>query len=148
MPKYTIKALEKLNHPTPRKPTHSTHRWVTKIYGAKQIFYPQDDDTPTLSPQEAKRIEKVVGLFLYYTRGVDNIIHPAINEISITQSNSPEMTQKKSNKLLDYLHTHLNAKIRYFASSMQIYIDSDAAYLVAPKAKNRVAGYVYLSEKP
>ena len=30
---------------------------------------------------------------------------------------------------------------------MQLLLDSDAAYLVAPKAKSRVAGYFYLSTK-
>ena len=49
--------------------------------------------------------------------------------------------------LLDYLHTHPNAKIRYHASDMQLHIDSDAAYLVAPKEKSRVAGYFYLSNR-
>ena len=43
--------------------------------------------------------------------------------------------------LMDYLHTHPDAKTRYHASDMQLYIDSDAAYLVAPKAKSRIAGY-------
>ena len=30
---------------------------------------------------------------------------------------------------------------------MQLYVDSDTAYLVVPKAKSRIAGYFYLSEK-
>ena len=38
-------------------------------------------------------------------------------------------------------------KLRYYASDMQLHVDSDAAYLVAPKAKSRVAGYFYLSNK-
>ena len=49
--------------------------------------------------------------------------------------------------LLNYLYTHPNTKIRYHASDMQLYIDSDAAYLVAPNAKSRIAGYFYLSDK-
>ena len=43
--------------------------------------------------------------------------------------------------LLDYLHTYPNAKVRFFASDMKLQIDSDAAYLVAPKAKSRIAGF-------
>ena len=49
--------------------------------------------------------------------------------------------------LLDYLHTHPNAKIRFYASDMILYVDSDAAYLVAEKAKSRIAGYYYCSNK-
>ena len=48
--------------------------------------------------------------------------------------------------LLNYLNTYPNAKIRFYASNMKLYIDSDAAYLIAPKAKSRIAGYYYLSD--
>ena len=49
---------------------------------------------------------------------------------------------------MDFVATHPNAYIRYYASDMVLHIDSDAAYLVAPKAKSRVAGYFYLSDHP
>ncbi len=47
--------------------------------------------------------------------------------------------------LMYYLHTHPQAKSRYTTSDMQLYVDSDAAYLVAPKEKSRISGYFYLS---
>ena len=47
--------------------------------------------------------------------------------------------------LLDYLNTYSKAKIRFYASDMKLFVDSDAAYLVAPKAKSRISGYYYLS---
>ena len=43
--------------------------------------------------------------------------------------------------LLDYLNTHPNAKTRFYASDMVLNVDSDAAYLIAEKAKSRIAGY-------
>ena len=48
--------------------------------------------------------------------------------------------------LMDYLYTHPNATLRYHKSGMQLHIDSDAAYLVAPKAKSRIAGYFHLGD--
>ena len=48
---------------------------------------------------------------------------------------------------MDYLHTHPDTKLRYNKSDMQLHIDSDVAYLVAPKAKSRVAGCFYFSNK-
>ena len=45
---------------------------------------------------------------------------------------------------MDHLATHPTAKIRYYASGMQLYIESDAAYLVCLGAKSRVAGYFYM----
>ena len=49
---------------------------------------------------------------------------------------------------MDYLATYPNAYIRYYASDMVLNIDSDAAYLVAPKARSRVAGYYHLTNNP
>ena len=47
--------------------------------------------------------------------------------------------------ILDCLNTYPHAKIGFFASDMKLYIDSDAAYPVAPKAKSSIAGFYYLS---
>ena len=48
-------------------------------------------------------------------------------------------------QLLDYAATRPDAKIRFYASDMILYVDSDAAYLVLPNAKTRADGYYYLS---
>ena len=50
--------------------------------------------------------------------------------------------------LLDYLSCHSEAKLRFYASDMLLYVDSDAAYLIAPHAKSRIAGYYYLGDQP
>ena len=47
---------------------------------------------------------------------------------------------------MDYVHTLLNTYIRYYVSDMILHIDSDAAYLVAPKTRSRVARYLHLSD--
>ena len=44
---------------------------------------------------------------------------------------------------MDYLHTYPDAKLRYTKSDMQLHIDSDAASLVAPKAKSRVVDFLF-----
>ena len=49
---------------------------------------------------------------------------------------------------MDYVYTYPNAFIRYYASDMVLHIDSDAAYLVAPKARSRVAGYFQMGNHP
>ena len=45
---------------------------------------------------------------------------------------------------MDYLHTHPDAVVRFHASDMILYIESDAAYLVLPKARSCVARIFYL----
>ena len=78
---------------------------------------------------------------------MDPTILPAINEIGYAQAKPTENTRAKCNQLLDYLATHPQATLRFYKSNMQLYIDSDAAYLVAPGAKSRIAGYFYCGNK-
>ena len=46
---------------------------------------------------------------------------------------------------MDYLHTHPNAVVRFHASDIILYIESDAAYLVLTQARSRVSSIFYLS---
>ena len=100
------------------------------------------------SKSDIKRCQQVVGTFLFYERAVDPILLPALNTLAETQANPSPETMKNINQFLDFVATNPNTKIRYKASDMQLWIDSDAAYLVAPNARSRTAGYFYLSEQP
>ena len=48
-------------------------------------------------------------------------------------------------KLMDYFHTNPDVVIRFHASVMIIYIESDAVYLVLPQASSHVASIFYFS---
>ena len=54
----------------------------------------------------------------------------------------------KAQQLMDYVATYPDTYIRFYASDMILNIDSDAAYLVAPKSRSRVAGYFHLASIP
>ena len=47
---------------------------------------------------------------------------------------------------MDYVVTYPKAYIRYYASEMILNIDSNAVYIIAPKARSRVAGYYHLTK--
>lgn len=83
---------------------------------------------------------------MYYGRAIDNTILPVLNVISASQAAPTENTNDKIIMLLDYLCTYPNAKIRYTMSDMMLHIDSDAVFLVAPKALSRVAGFYYCGD--
>jgi hypothetical protein len=70
---------------------------------------------------------------------------PALNDISRQQARPTQQTQKRVNHLLNYWSSNPDITIRYYASDMILHIDTDAAYLVMPNAKSRIAGYYYLS---
>ena len=147
MPFYVQKALTKLNHIPSSTPQHEPRRWVPITYGKKIQNTQVEDTSPLLQPDEIQHIQRIVGSFLCYARAIENKIHPALNSLGIQQAAPTEQTRNDENMLMDYLHTHSDAKIRYHKSDMQLHIDSDAAYLVASKAKSRVSGYFYISNK-
>ena len=49
---------------------------------------------------------------------------------------------------MDYMWTHPDAKIRYYASDMVLNVHSDASYLSAADAKSRAAGFFFLGSIP
>ena len=146
MPKYVSKFLAKQKHPKPTIPQHAPHKWSEPVYGRKVQYAKNIDSSPKLDKADTKNIQSIAGSMLYYGRGVDYTIVTSINEISMTQAQATEFTQQKAKMLLDYLHTHPEATLRFKASKLILHIDSDAAYLVAPNAKSRIAGYFYLGD--
>ena len=69
---------------------------------------------------------------------------PALNQISSQQAQPTINVKKKVQRLLDYANTYKNAFVWFYASDMQLTVDTDAAYLVLPKARSRIAGYFRL----
>jgi len=146
MPDYVPNALARLGHKKPKIPQHAPHQWSTPVYGRK-IQLAHEDLTPLLDKLGIKRVQQISGIFLYYGRAVDQTIIVALNEISNSQACPTEQTARACNMLLDYLATHPDATIRYYASDMILCVISDAAYLVLPKARSRAAGTFFLTNK-
>ena len=105
------------------------------------------DISPVLNAKEKTHIQSIVGTFLYYARAIDNTMLVALNELAREQANPTENTKIKANRLMDYANTYLNTTIRYHASNMQLHVDTDAAYLIAPKAKSRIASYYHFPQR-
>ena len=115
-------------------------------YG-KKIQYAEIDTSLLLSKVNKKQIQKLAGKLLCKDHTVDNTTLHALNEIIIAATGATLETMKDLEHVSDYCASHTEAEIIYWTSNMQLMIDSDAAYLVAPKARSRVAGYHYLGNK-
>ena len=89
----------------------------------------------------------MVGIFLYYAQALDCTMLPALNDISSQQAHPTVKVKDKIQTLLDYANTYPNVFLRFYASDMQLHVDTDAAYLVLPKAQSRIAGYFRLLNK-
>ena len=146
IPGYVEKVLHKYQHSPPIKPEYSPHAHTEPIYGAKQQFA-QIDDSPPVDAKATKRIQGIIGSLLYYARTIDNTMLTAINEISAVQAKPTQKTLAAVTKLLDYASTYSDSIIRFYASNMTLFVESDAAYLVQPNARSRISGYFYLSNK-
>ena len=148
MDKFVLKTLKKLQHQPSTKKQYAPHKWSKPTYGHNRQFAPPPDASEILDKKETTHVQRVVGSFLYYARAIDNTIITALNEIASMQAKPTSKTIEKIKMLLDYLNTYPNAKIRFYASDMVLYVDSDAAYLITEKAKSRIAGYYYCSNSP
>ena len=148
MPGYINKVLNKFRHQLPPKPQHAPHSWTEPVYGKVRQYAIEKDTDPILNSADTKLVQQITGNLLYYARAIESPILPALNEIAHRQSTPTKNTMEKCTMLLDFCASHPNATIRYHASDMVLHIDTDAAYLVLPGAKSRIAGYYYLSGRP
>ena len=150
MPGYVKKTLLRLQYKQKVSPQYSPHRHIPIVYATKNTrqYATAPDTSPLLGPKDTKYIQSVTGSFLYYGRALDNTILPALNEIASEQSKPTQKTMDKAQQLMDYVATYPDTYIRFYASDMILNIDSDAAYLVAPKSRSRVAGYFHLASIP
>ena len=148
MPTYIPNLLKKLQH-TPNLPQYSPHEYVPIKYSKKgdRQYMQQPDESPHLNATDTKWVQSAVGSLLYYGRALDNTILPALNQIGTEQALPTTNTKRKIRRLLDYVATYPKAYLRFYASNMLLQIDSDAAYLVLPKARSRLAGYFRLLDK-
>ena len=150
MPDYIANALKKLQYLQDVFPQYSPHEhhpinWTKK--GETQ-YAREEDTSPFLSPKETLYVQSVVGTFLYYARAIDSTMLPALNQIGAQQAQPTQKIRKKLQRLLDYANTHQDTSLRFYASKMQLTVDSDAAFLVLPKARSRLAGYFRLLDPP
>ena len=148
MPDYVTKKLTQYNHPKPKRPQHCPYTPAPVQYGRKTQTPIPTDDSPPLDKDGKKRIQGIIGSFLYYARAVDPTILMALSAIAADQANPTELTLKRINQFLDYMATHPDAKIRFRASDMILNVHSDASYLSAPKARSRAGGYFFLGSIP
>jgi hypothetical protein len=146
MPGYVERALQRFEHSKPERNEDSPHAWTAPDYGARQQ-YATHDESPLLDVRDIKRVQEVLGTFLFYGRAVDLTMVTSIGSIATEQASATELTMKAITQLLNYAACNPDATLRYHASDMILYVESDASYLSESKARSRVAGFHYLSDK-
>ena len=145
---YMRKALDRFQHPNPKRPQYAPHCWSVPAYGKILQMAPDPNESNLLDKKSTKRIKSIVGTMIYYARSVDPKMLRSIDEILRVQSRLTRDTEEKSRMLLDYAATHPNAILRYKARDMDLHVESDAVYLTMPESISCHAGHFYLSDWP
>eukprot|EP00804_Cyclotella_cryptica_P004433 CCRYP_006852-RB/>CCRYP_006852-RB protein AED:0.14 eAED:0.09 QI:0/-1/0/1/-1/1/1/0/489 len=148
MPGYVHKQLTKYNHPRPKKPVHTPWKHIPSNTASCPTNTLPHDDSPPLNNQQIKHVQQIVGSFLYYSRATDPTISHALCKLATQQAHAMENTLKRCTHFLEYMATHPDARIRYYASDMVLNIHSDASYLSVRDAKSRAAGIFFLGSIP
>jgi hypothetical protein len=148
MPKYVNNKRHEYNHGSPARPQHSPYPAAERRYGTSAQDTVPPDETPALDADGKTRIQKIVGSFLYYGRAVDITILKALNSLSRQQSSPTQATATRTDQLLDYLATHPNATVRFYASDMLLQVHSDASYLNEPDGRSTAGGHYFLGKLP
>jgi hypothetical protein len=143
MPGYVNNVLNKFQHDNPKAPHHTPSQYITLVYGAKMQYVTQEE-APLLSAKQCTTIQKITGSVLYYSRAVDTTVIMPLNDIATEQTTATKKTQTATSQLLDYLVTHPDAAIRFYASDMILKIHSDASYFSVSKARSHLVGLSYL----
>ena len=124
-------------------PQNSRLQYTAKKYKfAKQAL-----EHNKLTPAEIKKLQRVIGAFLWYGRITDSTMLHTLNTLASAQTKGNEETMHAMNHFLDYCATHPNATICFHASDMILKIHSDASYLSETEARSRVGGYFFLGNK-
>eukprot|EP00957_Ditylum_brightwellii_P206537 15348904-Ditylum_brightwellii.AAC.1 len=148
MPGLVPKSLKKFQHAIPVKPQYAPHKWNQPKYGQRIQYAPPPDASDSLDKKATQEIQAIVGTFLYYGRTIDSTILPTLNKISADQAKPTTNMAKQSTMLLDYLSTYPNAVLCFFAGSIQLHVNSNAAYLVVNGAKSCITSYFYCASNP
>jgi hypothetical protein len=148
MPGYIPAALARFQHPMPKYPTHSPHFFRAPVYGAKVQYADNPPDSPLLNAKERTHIQQIIGVALYWSQCIDTPLNATMSTLGSEQAKATQDTQRQITRLLDFMATHPNPKIRYRKSDMILWIHSDGSYLSYRNARSRVGGFYFLSDHP
>ena len=147
VPGYVPRKLIKWQHKKPSRPQHSPYQAAPISYGAKVQAPVPSDETAPLTPAQVKKVQEIVGAFIWYGQACDPTLTAALSAIASRQTKGTDAVMAACHQFLDYLATHPNAAIRYKASDMVLAFDTDASYLSEIGGKSRAAAYYYLTKK-
>jgi hypothetical protein len=140
MPDYIPKLLQRFS-PTLCKGAATPGIYTPPSYG-KPNQVPKIDRSKPLDAAATKRLQEIVGAFLFYARAVDPTMLHAVNRISSMQAHPTIQVMAEAERLLAYAYSHQSHEIVYHACDMVYHAQSDASHLSRTHSRS-VAGGIH-----
>ena len=122
---YLQKAMQQFDDLTSSKQHDAPYPHTPLQFGIKQQFAEYDSSAP-VGAVEQKYIQKVIGKFLWYARGIDGTLLTALSSLAAQQSQPMSSTMACIKQFLDYCATQEPAILPYHKSDMVLAVHSDA----------------------
>ena len=90
MPNYVPTKLKEFDHPNPSRPQHAPHKAPPRFSNSQKPV--PVDDSPQFSKERTKRIQQIVGSFLYYRQAINLNIIKNLNTLATHKSAPTENT--------------------------------------------------------
>jgi hypothetical protein len=87
MPGYIKDALQKFQHPLPKRPQYAPHNWTVSAYGQRIQYAPLPDAAPPATAEEITCAQTIVGTLLYNYRAVDPTLLVPLSALASQLSN-------------------------------------------------------------
>jgi hypothetical protein len=118
MPGYIAEALHHFQHTESNRHTDAPSAWTNPDYGVRVQLTKPEDNTAPMSADQIKRLQRVVGKFLYFSRAVDPTMQHTLSILATQQTTGTQQTMTALLHFLNYCASHPDAKLRYKASDM------------------------------
>ena len=101
-----------------------------------------------LDENNQKRLQKIVGKFLYYARAIEPTMLMEIKSLEAVQKKPTIETEKQITQFLSYSATHSDIVTEYRRSGIILRIYLDTSHISEPESQSISGEYFYLEKKP
>ena len=143
IPDYVTKAITRFApHLLTTRGSRAPMRYHPVVYGPHVTEALEEDHSPALDDTRRRRLQGIIGTFLYYARALD--ITAAFPVAKLASLPHTEHTEELAHHFLSYMVAHPNACVVFSRSDMQHNCHSDASFNGETRGRSRAAGYPYL----
>ena len=106
MPNYVTKKLTEYGYKPSKRQQYCPYEPNPIKYGKNSDNIVHEKESPPLNDNDKKFVQKLLGSFLYYARVIDLTILHALSAIASEQSKPTELTMKRMQQILEYMHSN------------------------------------------